>query len=110
MISGRKSFYAALEIAVPTFESKEYNQATQFMRAKKAKWPVMSVRMYEYESKALWSGRAVISQEPLYILERADAWLSNKLDPTSAIVWRPKDPPPDPGPTWAGIAYNDIAI
>ncbi|MCZ8545322.1 hypothetical protein OOJ09_14105 [Mesorhizobium qingshengii] len=105
IFSGRTSIDDILCHCMHIYESREYNQATQLMRAKKKSWPVFRIQFHPFESGALWEGRAFVGESPDYLLERADATLSKGLDPTSSITWRPKPIPKDPGETWHGMRY-----
>ncbi|MER9475080.1 hypothetical protein [Mesorhizobium sp. M0520] len=105
IFSGRTSIDTVLYHCMHIYASREYNQATQLMRAKKKSWPVFRIQFHQFESGSLWEGRASIGESPDYLLERADATLSKGLDPTSSITWRPKLIPKDPGETWHGMRY-----
>jgi hypothetical protein len=105
IFSGRTSIDNVLYRCMHIYESREYNQATQLMRAKKKSWPVFRIQFHTFESGALWEGRALVGESPGYLLERADATLSKGLDPTSSIVWRSKPIPKDPGENWHGMRY-----
>jgi hypothetical protein len=103
IFSGRKSLDDILYYCMHIYQCPEFNGATQFMRAKKKRWPTFKVDFHRFEGGGLWEGRASIGSDPTYLLERAYAVLSKRLDPTSAVVWRPLPIPNDPGPTWEGL-------
>ena len=107
IFSGRKKYLDIIYRSIIIFESHEYNEATLFMRAKKKSWPTVKIQPYTYPSGAFWEGKTEICNDPLYIVERGDAKLSQKLDPNSGIIWKPKSPPSDPGPTWEGMTYSE---
>jgi hypothetical protein len=105
IFSGRTAIDKVLYYSMHIYESREYNQSTQLMRAKKKIWPVFRIRFHEFPSGGLWEGKALIGECPEYLLEKADAILTKGLDPSSAIVWNPKPIPDDPGETWHGMRY-----
>jgi hypothetical protein len=105
IFSGRVAIDKILHHSMHIYETREYNHSTQFMRAKKKSWPVLRVRFHEFASGALWQGRISIGDCPTYLLERADANLTKTLDPFSAVSWKPKPLPDDPGETWHGMLY-----
>jgi hypothetical protein len=106
IFSGRKSLDDILWHCMHIYQIREFNQATQFMRARKKRWPNFQIKFHEFDGGALWEGRTYVGENPAYILEKADATLSNGLDPTSSIVWKPKPIPCDPGSTWHGLRYR----
>ncbi len=107
IFSGRKSVDDILCHCMYIYESKEFNHATQFMRAKKKRWPTFSIEFHRFESGGLWEGKASIGSNPTYTLEKGDAVLSKALDPSSIVVWKAKPIPEDPGPTWSGLRYKE---
>jgi hypothetical protein len=106
IFSGRTGIDSILSFCAHIYESREYNNATQFMRAKKKVWPIFRIQFHAFPSGALWEGKAIIGNAPEYLLEKADATLSKGLDPSSTVVWKPKPVPDDPGETWHGIRYR----
>ena len=107
IFSGRTNLHKVLYHAMQIYESKEFNQVTQFMRAKKKSWLVFSISYYTFPSGAQWQGRVFIGKSPNYVLERADAFLSKGLNPDSIVCWKPKAIPDDPGPSWEGMPYRE---
>lgn len=108
LFSGRISLETILWHCMYIYESREFNQTTQFMRAKKKLWPTFRIDFHRFPGGGLWEGRARLGESPQYLLERADATLSRGLDPLSNINWKAKPIQDDPGETWDGMCVPSI--
>ena len=111
IFSGRKPIDDILYYCMHIYQTLEYNDATQFMRAKKKRWPTFQIKFHRFESGGLWEGRASIGSNPEYLLEKADATLRRNWIQILTLCGIRYPSPMTPVPPGKGFAFaaNDRA-